>query len=82
MTIEVPEEQLGSLRLTPNEARLEFAMGLYSGRLVSIGRAAKISGMPYIAFMKEAGGRGIPMNYTMEDAEHDMAMVETLTGRV
>ena len=76
MTIELPDKEIGPLRLTNEQARLELAVGLYAGRQVSLGRAAKIAGVSYTAFMHEIGLRGLCINYTMEDAEHDMKMAE------
>ena len=81
MTIEVPERELGSLRLTPEQARLEFAVGLYAGRRVTLGRGAKIAGVSYTQFMHEIGRRGLHINYTVADATHDMAMVDKLCGQ-
>ena len=80
MTIEVPERELGTLQLTPEEARLEFAVGLYAGRRVTLGRAARIAGVSYTAFMDEMWRRGLYINYTVEDASHDMAMVDKMCG--
>lgn len=81
MTIEVPDTELGALHLTPEKARVELAVGLYAGRHVSLGRAARIAGIPYAEFMKEIGRRGICIHYTTEDAEHDMRMADALSGR-
>lgn len=63
------------------QARLALALGLYTGRAVSLGRAARIAGIPYIAFMEEMGKRGICMNYSVEDLEHDIKMVEQLSRK-
>lgn len=79
MTIELPDSEIGNLRLTPEQARLHLAVGLYAGRKVSMGRAAKIAGIRYIAFMQELGKRGICLNYGMEDLFHDIEMVEKLS---
>jgi predicted HTH domain antitoxin len=46
MTIEVSEQDLGALKLSPAEARLDFAVGMYTGRHLSMGRAAKVAGSP------------------------------------
>ena len=62
------------------EARLELAVGLYAGRRVSLGRAAKVAGVSYTEFMHEIGHRGLCINYTVEDASHDMAIVDKLCG--
>jgi len=79
MTIELPE--LESLRLTPEQARLELAVGLYAGRRVTLGRAAKIAGVSHTEFMHEIGRRGLCLHYTVEDAMHDMAVVDKLCGQ-
>ena len=80
MIVELPDQEVGGLRLTPGQVRLELAVGLYVGRQVSLGRAARIAGLPYASFMHEIGHRGLCINYTVEDAEHDMRMAERFSG--
>lgn len=70
---------MGTLRLTAERARVELAIGLFAGREVSLGRAARIAGIPYAEFMREAGRRGIPVHYTEEDALED---IETVRQRL
>jgi len=79
MRIELPDHDLGCLKLTPEQARLELAIGLYAGREVSLGRAAKIAGVPYATFMQEAARREICIDYNEEDANQD---VETVRRRL
>ena len=79
MIIELPD--LDSLHLTRDEARLELAVGLYAGRRVTLGHGAKIGGISHTQFMREIGGRGIPVHYTAEDALHDVAMVDKLCAK-
>ena len=79
MTIELPD--IDSLRLTPSEARLELAVGLYAGRRVTLGHGAKIAGVSHTEFMREVGSRGIPIHYTAEDALRDIAMVDKLCAK-
>lgn len=81
MTIELPDVNLGSQPLTSAQARLALAIGLYTGHRVSLGRAAKVAGIPYIAFMDEMGRQGICLNYTKEDLEHDFEMAEKLSRK-
>jgi predicted HTH domain antitoxin len=81
MTIELPDQEVASLQLTPAQVRLELAVGLYAGRQVSLGRAARIAGVPYPAFMHEIGHRGLCIHYTIDDAEHDMRMAEQFSGK-
>jgi predicted HTH domain antitoxin len=47
VTIELPDTEIANLRLTPEKARVEVAVGLYAGRQVTMGRAAKIAGISY-----------------------------------
>ena len=79
MTIELPD--LDSLRLTPDQARLELAVGLYAGRRVTIGHGAKIASISHTEFMHEVGRRGITVHYTAEDALHDVATVDKLCAK-
>ena len=81
MTIELPDVQIGSLLLNETEARLALALGLYAGRKVSLGRAAKIAGIPYVAFMQEMARHGICMNYSVADLEQDMRTLELLAAK-
>lgn len=81
MTIELPDKELGNLRLTNKQARVAFAVGLYSGQRVSLGRAAKVAGMPKVLFMQELAKCGIGMHYTMEDFDHDIQMTGQLSRK-
>ena len=81
MTIELPDLGLENFKLTPEQARVELAVGLYAGRQVTMGRAAKIAGMPSTEFMHELGRRGICINYTLEDALQDIETVEKRLAR-
>ena len=81
MTIELPDKEVGSLHLTPAQARLELAIGLYAGRQVTLGRAAKVAGIPYPEFMHEIGRRGILINYTVADAQADVETVRKMLPR-
>jgi predicted HTH domain antitoxin len=80
MTIEIPDEDVASISLKPSEARLELAIGLYTGRQLTLGQAAHFAGVPYIFFMRELGRRGICLNYSMEDALHDLSVAEELSA--
>ncbi len=81
MIIELPDAEVASLRLTSEQARVEVAVGLYAGRQVTVGRAARIAGLSHTAFMQELAKRGICLNYTIEDAQHDIATVRERLGK-
>ena len=79
MIIELPDKEFGALHLTNDQARIELAVGLYSGGKVTLGQAAKIAGTAYTVFMHEIGRRGVTINYTLEDAQQD---IETVRNRL
>ena len=81
MMIELPDVKIGSQPLTGDQARLDFAIGLYTGRHASLGSAAKMAGVSKVIFMRELGARTIPMHYRIEDIEHDFQMAEELAGK-
>jgi predicted HTH domain antitoxin len=79
MTIELPD--VTNLKVSTKEAQLDFAVGLYTGKHASLGRAAQVAGMPKILFMQELGKRGVAMHYTMEALEHDIQMAHQLSRK-
>jgi predicted HTH domain antitoxin len=81
MMIELPDTDLESLHLTQEQARLELAVGLYAGREVTLGRAARIAGATYAAFMREIGKRGICVSHTEQDALDDIRQLRQRSSR-
>jgi predicted HTH domain antitoxin len=81
MMIELPDADIESLNLTPEQARFQLAVGLYAGREVTLGRAAKIAGLTYAAFMKEVGRRGLCINYTEQDALDDISQLRRRSSK-
>lgn len=77
MTITIPDEALGQLRLTPEQTCMEIAVGLFADRRVTLARAAKIAGVPFLIFQREMARRRIPLHYDTADFEAD---VRTLAG--
>ncbi len=79
MTIDLPDA--ADLKITSEEAKVDFAVGLYTGKHASLGRAAQAAGMPKVLFMQELARRGVGMHYTMEAVEHDMKMAKLLSQK-
>ncbi len=78
MTVTIPDEALCNLDLTPEQARLEIAVGLFAANKVSTSKGARIAGLTFLDFQRELGRRRIPMHYTMEDYEADMRTVAAM----
>lgn len=77
MTFQVPDEVLRGLALTEQQARLDLAVGLFTERRVTLGRAAEIAGLTQLDFQRELASRGIAIHYDVEDLDAD---VRTLTA--
>ena len=58
-----------------------MAIGLYAGGRVSLGQAASIAGQSSIELQQELGRRHICINYTLQDAENDIARVRGKLGK-
>ncbi|HZR20386.1 MAG TPA: UPF0175 family protein [Verrucomicrobiae bacterium] len=81
MMIELPDADIESLHLTQAQARLELAVGLYAGREITLGRAARIAGITYAAFMQEIGKRGLCISYTEQDAADDIRQLRQRSSK-
>ncbi|MCW5553466.1 MAG: UPF0175 family protein [Verrucomicrobiae bacterium] len=78
MTIEVQDEALRGLALTQSQALLDLAVGLFTERRVTLGRAAAVARISQLDFQKELARRGIPLHYDVEDLRADVATLVAL----
>lgn len=75
MNITIADELLRGVELSPREALLNFAIGLFTERRVTLGRAAEIASHSQAEFLKELGRRRIPIHYDLRDLEADLQTV-------
>lgn len=73
MTVTIPAQQLGNLRVSERDALVDIAIGFYKRDEVSLGRAAEVAGLTSVQFLSELGRRHIPINYGPDDLQADMA---------
>jgi predicted HTH domain antitoxin len=80
VTLEVPNEVTQAMRLPPPEAearlRLELAIGLYTQRLLPLGKAALLAGLSRWELEDILGRRGVPAHYTEEALIQDAAYAD------
>jgi predicted HTH domain antitoxin len=81
VNIKIDDGLLHGVKLSPEQVRLELAVGLFSDRKVTLGRGAEIAGIPQVEFMRELGRRKIPMHYDIEDFEEDLRTLKQLRGK-
>jgi predicted HTH domain antitoxin len=63
-----------------SEYRKRLAATLYAEGKISLGKAAEISGLSYVAFLDVLAEMGITLNYDEEDLEEDLATVKEFLG--
>lgn len=70
--ITIEDELLKGIPLSPQEARIDLAVGLYADRRATLGQSARIAGISQPEFMRELGRRRVPMNYDVTEFEADL----------
>jgi predicted HTH domain antitoxin len=78
MVIEIQDEMLRGLKLTEPQALLDFAVGLFTDRRITLGRAAEIARLSQLAFQQELNRREIPIHYDMDDLLADVSTLAAL----
>ena len=79
MNITLPEPLESTL--TPSQAALHLAIGLFTAWEVTLGQAAEAAGISQSEFMRELGRRKIPLHYGVEDFAEDLIAIEKLRAR-
>jgi len=70
VVVEVPEH------LDEATVRVELALRLYEKRLVSLGQARRIAGLPKWEFLELLARERIPIDYDEDELEEDLEAVE------
>lgn len=78
MLIEIQDETLRGLELTESQVLLDLAIGLFTERRATLGRAAEIAKLTQSDFQQELGRRGIPIHYDVEDLRSDLRTLASL----
>jgi predicted HTH domain antitoxin len=73
MTLTIPSERFGALRVTEQDALVDIAIGLYKREEISLGRAAEVASISSVQLLGELGRRHIPINYGPDDLQADLA---------
>ena len=68
-------------RLSPKDAALHLAIGLFVTEEATLGQAAQTAGLTQADFLRELGRRQIAIHYGQEELLADLEAVESLAGR-
>jgi len=80
VTLTIPDERFGNLKLDERDLMTDIAIGLYKREQVSLGRAAEIAGVSSPQFLSELGRRRIPINYDVDDLRADTKQKNLLSS--
>ncbi|MBA7708512.1 hypothetical protein ES703_117414 [subsurface metagenome] len=78
MVLKIENEVLKGINLTPEQAKLDFAIGLFIDKRITLGQAARVASLSQTQFLKELGKRKIPIHYDIEDFNKDLETIEKL----
>lgn len=81
MTVEVQDELLRGLRVSPERLRLETAIGFYASEDVTLGQAAAIAQVSQSEFLHALGRHGVCVHYDVAEFEQDLLTLEKLAHR-
>ena len=74
--MDVPKDVLVAARITKRSAakelKKELAVHLFERKVLSFGKAAKLTGVSKWEFMSLLGKRRIPLHYNEEDLDEDL----------
>jgi len=74
MQLNLPESV--EAKLSPKDAPLHLAIGLFVTEEATLGQAAAIAGLAQGGLLKELGRRRIPIHYGPEELAEDLRAVE------
>ncbi len=76
--IEIPDDILQTLKMTPGDVKTELAVHLYETRKLSLEKAKSLAGVSLWEFQNILASRKIPVNYDMEDYKEDIDTLKKL----
>jgi predicted HTH domain antitoxin len=78
VNITIDDELLHGVTLSPEQARLDLAVGLLTEEKVTRRRAAQIAGLDELEFIRELRRRQIPLQYDQDDFADDLQTIQQL----
>jgi len=76
VVVQIPDELesllAGTLEAVQARVRLDLALNYYREGVLSLGKAAEMSGVSRLEFERVLGERGVARNYSTMDADRDL----------
>ena len=80
-SVVIPPEVLQSIGKAERDLKIELAIFFYKKFQLSAGKAADFAGISRVAFWRELGKRGVPVNYDESDAAHDTMSINEFNDK-
>lgn len=77
MPLTVSDELLQTAHLTEAELLQEIAVTLFQQDRLTLGQAASFAGLAQLEMQRLLASRRIPLHYSLEDLEHDLATAKS-----
>jgi len=61
-----------------SDIKKHLALYMFKERIISFGKASKLSGLSKLEFIELAGSKGIPLNYDTDDYREDLNTIKSL----
>ncbi|HEX4350402.1 MAG TPA: UPF0175 family protein [Verrucomicrobiae bacterium] len=81
MIVEVQDELLHGLQVSPERLRLEAAIGFYTSGDLTLGQASGVAQVSQSEFLHALGRHGVSVNYDVTEFEDDLRTLKKL-GRL
>jgi predicted HTH domain antitoxin len=78
MALVIPDEICNATHLSEKELKEEIAVMLFAKNKLTLAQAAKFAGMDRLSFHHLLASRKIPLNYNVDDLEHDIKTLHKL----
>lgn len=72
MILEIPNQVMEKIHMTPEQLKIELAVYLYEKKKMTMGQAKRLAGLGQIAFQKELAKRDVYIHYDESDFLKDM----------
>lgn len=76
MKLEISDFQLEGAGMDEQKLKLELAVFLFEKNIFTLGKAAEFCGLHKLQMQQELAKREIPLHYTLEMFEQDLAVIK------
>jgi len=81
MSVVIPDDIMEAARLSPEELKLEIAVVLFRRGGLTLAQAGRFCGLSRVQFQKELAVRQVPVHYSVDDFESDLATLKEIDER-